>query len=88
MHGLVQHGLAGCRDPWLGPPTARSGGQKSGQIAARIHAAANQGVRLALRQTESRCCGQNQMAWPPLKLRQGDELPQPAVQLPASLRRG
>ena len=71
MHGLVQHDLAGCRDPRLGPATARSAGQKSGQIAARVHAAANQGVRLALRQTESRCCGQNQMAWPPLKLRQG-----------------
>jgi hypothetical protein len=70
MYGLVQHDLAGSRDPRLGSTAARPSGQKRGQIATRVYAAANQGVRLALRQTERRRRCQNQVARPSFEFRE------------------
>jgi hypothetical protein len=73
MYGLVQHDLARNRDPRSGSPAARPSGQKRSQIATRVYAAANQSVRLPLRQTERRRRSQNQVARPSFEFREGTD---------------
>ena len=58
-----------------------SAGKKCRQIAARVQAAVDQCVRLALRQTERRCRGQNQMARPAFEFREWTDYLSPPLSL-------